>query len=91
MKIGDFCTGKELEDYLKAEPVLKSMKTKVRQMAFESTKFLKKLLCCCLNKRHEKKLHSTIEEIFSKGDREINVGLSTINEHLDVESMIKLN
>ena len=30
LKVGDFCSQKQLEEYLMAEPVMKSLKTKIR-------------------------------------------------------------
>ena len=90
LKVGDFCSQKQLQDYLSAEPVMKSLKMKLRQIAHQFLEYLATLFCCCLNRRHIHRLSNKLNDL-AEDDREVNKGLRTIQEHLDVESIIKLN
>lgn len=79
-----------MEDYLLPEPVVKLFSMKIRAMADDAFKFIVSLFCCFLSKKKVKWLNSKIDRV-AKIDREVNKGLRTIKDHLDVESIIKLH
>lgn len=79
-----------LEDYLRPEPVVKAFRAKIRQIAHDALDYLIALLCCCISKRSISRFSSKVDR-FAKMDREVHKGLETIQDHLDVESIIKLN
>ena len=75
---------------MKPEPVVKSLGTKVKSIAREACDYLIELLCCCFNKKRKNLFSSKVDKI-AKMDREVHKGLETVRDHLDVESVIKLN
>ena len=72
------------------EPVVKSFSSKIRVIAHEVQDYLVALFCCCIGKKTISRFSSKVDKV-AKLDREVFKGLETIEEHLDVESIIKLN
>jgi hypothetical protein len=60
-----------------AEPVVKSLRMKLRQIVIHAVEYLTLLFCCCLNRKRMHGLNNKLENL-AKGDREINKGLRTI-------------
>jgi hypothetical protein len=56
-KVGDFCNAKQLEAYLRPEPVLKSFRMKMRHLAKQFLEYLTHLLCCCMSRRTAKRFN----------------------------------